>query len=115
MLYFVSLSLTSPTTLQPTQYNPQLSFIRTDSNRTEAGQRRCRIFLVGDEACRLLEQGWEKEPRVVCLSGQLGIRDTLALAQQVEVVIGCETGVLNAVAFVVPWTLGQRTLERYEQ
>lgn len=59
----------------------------------------CRIFMVGDEACRLLEQGWEEEPRVVRLSGELNIRQTLALAQQMDIVIGCETGALNAVAF----------------
>lgn len=58
-----------------------------------------RIFLVGDAACLILEAGWEKEERVVCLSGELGIRDTLALAKVADVVIGCETGVLNAVAF----------------
>lgn len=59
----------------------------------------CRIFLVGDEACKILEAGWEKEPRVVCLSGEMGIRDTLALAKVADAVVGCETGVLNAVAF----------------
>jgi len=59
----------------------------------------CRIFLVGDAACVILEAGWEKESRVVCLSGEIGIRDTLALAKEVDVVLGCETGVLNAVAF----------------
>ena len=59
----------------------------------------CRIFMVGDEACKILEVGWEKEPRVVCLSGEMNIRDTLTLAQVADVVIGCETGVLNAVAF----------------
>lgn len=59
----------------------------------------CRIFLVGDDACRLLEMGWEKEPRVVRLSGEMGIRDTLALARVADAVVGCETGVLNAVAF----------------
>lgn len=58
-----------------------------------------KIFLVGDAACLILEAGWENEERVVCLSGELGIRDTLALAKEVDVVIGCETGVLNAVAF----------------
>ena len=63
------------------------------------GHPNCRIFMVGDEACRLLEQGWEEEPRVVRLSGELNIRQTLALAQQMDIVIGCETGVLNAVAF----------------
>lgn len=56
-----------------------------------------RILLVGDDACRVLEQGWENEPRVVKLSGRLSIRHTLALAQMVDCVIGPETGVLNAV------------------
>lgn len=56
-----------------------------------------RIFLVGDEACRLLEQGWENEPRIHCLSGKISIRETLALAGAVDLVIGPETGVLNAV------------------
>lgn len=59
----------------------------------------CRIFLVGDDACRILEAGWENEERVVCLSGEMNIRQTLALAKAADVVIGCETGVLNAVAF----------------
>lgn len=59
----------------------------------------CRIFLVGDPVCKILEAGWENEPRVVCLAGEMAIRDTLALAQVVDVVIGPETGVLNAVAF----------------
>ena len=59
----------------------------------------CRIFMVGDEACKILESGWENESRVVCLSGEMGIRDTLALAKVADIVIGCETGVLNAVAF----------------
>ncbi len=59
----------------------------------------CRIFMVGDMACKILEAGWEKEERVVCLSGEIGIRDTLALAKVADIVIGCETGVLNAVAF----------------
>lgn len=56
-----------------------------------------RIYLVGDDACKILEQGWEEEPRVVRLSGELSIRQTLALAQRVDLVIGPETGVLNAV------------------
>jgi ADP-heptose:LPS heptosyltransferase len=59
----------------------------------------CRIFLCGDPACKILEEGWAKEPRVVCLSGEDNIRDTLSLAKYADVVIGSETGVLNAVAF----------------
>ena len=47
----------------------------------------------------MLELGWENEPRVKCLSGEIGIRETLALAQVADVVIGPETGVINAVAF----------------
>jgi len=58
-----------------------------------------RIFLCGDIACKILEDGWSKEPRVICLSGEDNIRDTLALAKYADVVIGSETGVLNAVAF----------------
>ena len=58
-----------------------------------------RIFLTGDEACQILEQGWEKEPRMRLLCGKQSIRETLALAQVCDVVMGPETGVLNAVAF----------------
>ena len=57
-----------------------------------------RFHLVGDDYCRILEQGWEKEDRVSCWSGEMSIRDTLALAQQMDIVIGPETGVLNAVS-----------------
>jgi len=57
------------------------------------------IVTVGDEACQLLEQGWENEKRVISLSGSLGIRETLTLAQHMNCVVGPETGVLNAVAF----------------
>lgn len=59
----------------------------------------CRIFLVGDVACKILETGWEKENRVIKLSGEINIRQTLALAQVCDAVVGPETGVLNAVAF----------------
>lgn len=56
------------------------------------------VIMVGDDACRILEMGWQDEPRVVQLSGELPIRDTLALAQMVDMVVGPETGVLNSVA-----------------
>jgi len=58
-----------------------------------------RIFLTGDDACRLLEQGWENEPRIRLLSGQMSITDTLTLALHADCVVGPETGVLNAVAY----------------
>jgi ADP-heptose:LPS heptosyltransferase len=55
--------------------------------------------LVGDYACQLLEQGWEEHHRVNCLAGRIGIRETLAVAQRMDCVVGPETGVLNAVGF----------------
>lgn len=58
-----------------------------------------KVVLVGDHLCQLLEQGWEKEPRVLCRSGIWTIRESLAFAQVADVVIGSETGVLNAVGF----------------
>lgn len=57
------------------------------------------IHFTGDEACQLLEGGWELEPRIHCKSGKLSIRDTLTLATIMDCVVGPETGVLNAVAF----------------
>lgn len=57
------------------------------------------VVLVGDEKCKILEVGWENEPRVLCRAGEQDIRDTLAMAQTCDMVIGPETGVLNAVAF----------------
>lgn len=58
-----------------------------------------KVVLVGDELCKLLEQGWEGEPRVIRRSGVWNIRQSLAFAQECDLVIGPETGVLNAVAF----------------
>lgn len=56
------------------------------------------FILVGDQACQILEGGsWANEERVWCRSGKYSVRQTLTLAQQVDVVIGPETGVLNSV------------------
>lgn len=57
-----------------------------------------RFVLVGDEICQILEQGWEKEPRVFCKSGDWSIRQSLSFAQTADLVIGPETGILNAVS-----------------
>jgi ADP-heptose:LPS heptosyltransferase len=54
------------------------------------------VVLVGDDFCKILEVGWEKEKRVHCKSGEWSIRETLAFAEQCDLVIGTETGVLNA-------------------
>lgn len=58
-----------------------------------------RIVLTGDEMCKLLERGWENEPRVIRRSGVWGIRASLAFAQHSDLVVGTETGLLNAVGF----------------
>lgn len=57
-----------------------------------------RVVLVGDTLCQLLEQGWEKEPRVIRKSGVWSIRESIAFAQVADMVIGPETGLMNAVA-----------------
>lgn len=57
------------------------------------------VILTGDIACQLLERGWELEPRVIRESGKQTIRETLTLATMADVVVGPETGVLNAVSF----------------
>jgi ADP-heptose:LPS heptosyltransferase/predicted SAM-dependent methyltransferase len=73
------------------------------------------FVMVGGPDCIILEQGWFKvkdgEPikdaagrrimvdsRVKCTSGDWSIRQTMAFCQQADMVIGPETGVLNAVA-----------------
>lgn len=56
-----------------------------------------KVVLVGDDMCKLLEEGWDKEPRVFCRSGEWTIRESLAFAQVADLVIGPETGVLNSV------------------
>jgi len=55
---------------------------------------------VGETLCQLLESGWENEPRVVRRSGIWTVRETLAFLDQVDAVIGPETGVLNAASML---------------
>ena len=74
------------------------------------------VVLVGGPAAVLLEQGWFKvgddgqpirdeagrkvqvDPRVHPVSGDWSIRETMAFSQVADIVIGPETGVLNAVS-----------------
>jgi ADP-heptose:LPS heptosyltransferase/predicted SAM-dependent methyltransferase len=58
------------------------------------------VVLVGGPECVILEAGWEKEPRVHLTCGKWTIRQSLAFIAQADVVIGPETGVLNAAAMV---------------
>lgn len=58
------------------------------------------VVLVGDELCKLGEAGWEREPRVLRRSGVWSIRQSLAFLDQCDLVIGPETGVLNAAGMM---------------
>jgi ADP-heptose:LPS heptosyltransferase/predicted SAM-dependent methyltransferase len=56
------------------------------------------VVLCGGPECALLEAGWEKEPRVHLTCGKWSIRQSLAFIEESNLVIGPETGVLNAAA-----------------
>lgn len=64
--------------------------------RTLVASPQARIILAGDESCKLLEQGWELEDRVLKRSGEWSIRQTLAFIEQADLLVGPETGVMNA-------------------
>jgi ADP-heptose:LPS heptosyltransferase/predicted SAM-dependent methyltransferase len=54
------------------------------------------VVLVGGKETAMLQGGWENEPRVHLTCGKWSIRETLAFLSEVCLVIGPETGVLNA-------------------
>jgi ADP-heptose:LPS heptosyltransferase/predicted SAM-dependent methyltransferase len=56
------------------------------------------VVLTGGPECLELEAGWDQEPRVHCTSGRWTIRQTLAFLEEADVIVGAETGVLNAAA-----------------
>ena len=56
------------------------------------------VVLVGGPNTMILEAGWQKEPRVHCRAGVWSIRQTMAFLNEVDCVVGPETGVLNAAA-----------------
>lgn len=58
------------------------------------------VVLVGDETCQILEVGWEKERRVHCRSGVWSIRESMAFAEVADLLIGTETGLLNAAGCI---------------
>ena len=60
---------------------------------------KAKIITIGDENARVLEIGWEKEPRVVMRSGVWSIREAMSMIEHVDLIIGPETGVLNAASF----------------
>lgn len=56
------------------------------------------VVLTGGPECELLEAGWESEPRVHRTCGKWTIRQSLTFIEFADLVIGPETGVLNAAA-----------------
>lgn len=56
------------------------------------------VVLVGGTEGVILEQGWDKEPRVHRTSGKWTMRQTLSFLEHAQVVIGPETGVLNGAS-----------------
>ena len=56
------------------------------------------VVLVGGADAAILEQGWENERRVHCKSGKYSIRETMSLLEFVDLGIGPETGVMNAMS-----------------
>jgi ADP-heptose:LPS heptosyltransferase len=58
------------------------------------------VVTAGDERCKLLEGVWEKDERVIKTSGKWSIRETLTFAQECNLVIGPETGVMSSVAML---------------
>jgi ADP-heptose:LPS heptosyltransferase/predicted SAM-dependent methyltransferase len=56
------------------------------------------VVLVGGHAGKILEQGWDNEPRIHKKCGVWKIRETLAFLEKSDMVVGPETGVLNAAA-----------------
>lgn len=56
------------------------------------------VLLVGDDLSQMLELGWENERRVIMTCGVWSIRKALSIALEADVVVGPETGILNAVS-----------------
>lgn len=58
------------------------------------------IVMVGDDLCQVLEAGWQNEKRVHRRSGEWTIRQSMAFAQVADLIIGTETGLLNAAGMM---------------
>ena len=58
------------------------------------------VVLAGGDDGILLEAGWEQEPRVHCTSGKWSIRQSMAFAEVADLVVGTETGLMNAAAYL---------------
>lgn len=58
------------------------------------------VVMVADELSQVLETGWGKERRVHKRSGEWTIRQSMAFAEVADLIIGTETGLLNAAAMM---------------
>lgn len=58
------------------------------------------VTLVGGPECQLLESGWETEPRIHKTCGVWSVRQSMAFLSVADLVIGPETGVLNAASML---------------
>lgn len=68
--------------------------------RLMLASRNIQVVLVGGPECVMLESGWENEIRVHRRSGIWTIRESLAFLEFADLIIGPETGVLNAAAML---------------
>ena len=57
------------------------------------------LATVGDPSCVEFEKGYTDKPRMWCTSGKWTIRQTLAMLEIADVVVGPETGIMSAAAF----------------
>lgn len=57
-----------------------------------------RIVTVGDDRCKMIEDGFPESDRIIKRSSKWTIRETMAFAKQCNLVIGPETGVMSAVS-----------------
>jgi ADP-heptose:LPS heptosyltransferase len=63
------------------------------------------VVIVGAPSERWLAESWKNERRVRNKAGEWTIRDVLAFSQRADLVVGPETGVLNAMAMEECWKI----------
>lgn len=66
--------------------------------RVLLSNQKATVVLCGGPEAEMLEAGWENEKRVVKTCGKWNIRQTLSFLYEADLLIGPETGVLNAAA-----------------
>lgn len=75
-------------------YPHQDTMLRKILNETDY-----KVMTVGDDTTVCLEAGWENESGIVRRAGKMTIRETMAMAKVCDLVVGPETGVMNAISF----------------